>query len=150
MANLVQHISQAPCCGESLLAPPNDTLYTRAFTIPFMSSDNLLWHSWILTESTRRTWLVTAGIQGIYKLIQNGPASCMGGTMFITRKGFWEAPNAVLWEKICVETYAGMVRLTEVEKMLALVPKEEICEFAKTVLECTFGVEQVEKWGFAV
>jgi hypothetical protein len=113
-------------------------------------SENLFWHSWILTESTRCTWLVTAGIQGIYKLIQNGNVSCMGGTMLTTRQGFWEAPSAVVWEKRCGETYTGMVRLTEVEKMFALVPKEEICEFAKTVLECTYRIEQIERWGFVV
>jgi hypothetical protein len=37
-----------------------------------------------------------------------------------------------------------MVRLREVEKMVALVTKE-FCEFAKTLLECSFGIEQVER-----
>jgi hypothetical protein len=147
MTNLLQHISQILCCGESLLTPPGDTVSSVSSKTP---SENLFWHSWILTESMRRTWLVTAGIQGIYKLIQNSTASCMGGTMLTTRQGFWEAPSAVVWEKRCGETYAGMIRLTEVEKMFALVPKEEICEFAKTVLECTYGIEQVERWGFVV
>jgi hypothetical protein len=144
MTNLLQHTSQVPNCGSSLLAPPNNPISLMSFTTP---SETLLWYSWILTESIRRTWLVIAGLHGIYKLISHSTSTCMGGTMFTTRRGFWEAPSAAVWEKRCTDTYAGMVRLTEVDKMFALVPKEEICEFARTVLSCTYGVEQVEKWG---
>jgi hypothetical protein len=144
MTGLLQHISQVPCCGDSLVANPHRLITPPSFTVP---SENFLWHSWILTESARRTWLVVAGIQGIYKLIQNGSASCMGGTIFTTRQGFWEAPSAASWEKRCTETYAGMVRLTEMDKLFELVPKKEICEFARMVLSCTYGVEQVERWG---
>jgi hypothetical protein len=144
LAEVLQHISQAPCCGSSLYASP--TSFISPVTIP-ISSEDLLWHSWILTESVRRTWLVTAGLQGIYKLLNHSTSSCMGGTMITTRKGFWEAPSAVAWEKKCMETYAGMVKLTEVEKMFALVPKDEICELARMVLSCTYGTEQVERWG---
>jgi hypothetical protein len=147
MAGLLQHLSQVPCCGDSLVADPNDSIPPASFTAP---SEDFLWHSWILTESARRAWLVVAGIQGIYKLIQNGSASCMGGTIFTTRQGFWEAPSAASWEKRCTETYAGMVRLTEVDKLFELVPKKEICEFARMVLSCTYGVEQVETWGLGL
>jgi hypothetical protein len=39
------------------------------------------------------------------------------------------------------------MRLTEIEKMFTMVPKEEINEFAKVVLECTFGGEWCEEEG---
>jgi hypothetical protein len=92
-------------------------------------------------------WLIIAGVQGLYKLFMtpNSTVPCMGGTLFTTRRGFWEAPNAKAWERACTERYAGLVRLTETEKMFALVPKEEISEFAKVVLECTFGLEWCEQ-----
>jgi hypothetical protein len=114
-----------------------------------------LWCAWIMAESVRRIWLVTAGLQGLYKLFTNSSTSdeglqtpCLGGTLFTSRKGFWEAPSARVWEKSCSERYAGLVRLTETEKLFSMVPREEISEFAKVVLECTFGVEWCEeRWG---
>jgi hypothetical protein len=72
----------------------------------------------------------------------------MGGTVFTSRRGFWEADSARVWEKECMERYAGLVRLTETEKMFGMLPKEEICEFAEVVLECTYGVAWCEeRWG---
>ena len=143
---LCQLLSQAgptTCCGESLVVPPSERI-ANFTSIPY---ENILWYSWILAESIRRTWLVAAGIQGIYKLIQHRSAACMGGTIFTSRQGFWEAPSAVAWEKQCSEVYAGLVWLTETDKMFAMVPRGEINEFAKLVLECTYGVEQMERWG---
>ncbi|KAF2993511.1 hypothetical protein E8E13_001167 [Curvularia kusanoi] len=105
-----------------------------------------LWYSWIIAESVRRIWLVTAGIQGMYKYFsQPGPQlGCLGGTIFTSRSGFWEAPTAGAWEKQCSERFSGLVRLTETDKMLALVPKEDISDFARMVLECTYGSEWCE------
>ncbi|KAJ4369600.1 hypothetical protein N0V83_005362 [Neocucurbitaria cava] len=137
---------QSSCCGESLVYPSPQGFAASSKAIP---PGNLLWYSWILAESTRRTWLVTSGVQGIYKLIRNNEAGCMGGLIFTCRNGFWNAPSAVAWEKQCSEVYAGMVRLTEVDKLLALVPPEEINDFAKFALEGTFGGEQMERWGVA-
>ncbi|OAK93536.1 hypothetical protein IQ06DRAFT_299043 [Phaeosphaeriaceae sp. SRC1lsM3a] len=108
---------------------------------------NSLWYSWIIAESVRRIWLVTAGIQGMYKYFAQtrGPQPpCLGGTIFTSRSGFWEARSALAWEKLCSERFSGLVRLTETEKMLAMVPREEINDFAKVVLECTYGSEWCE------
>ncbi|KAF1844425.1 uncharacterized protein K460DRAFT_288156 [Cucurbitaria berberidis CBS 394.84] len=140
---LVSQASQTTCSGESLISAPSEQIAAPT-SIP---CDNLLWYSWILAESTRRTWLITSGIQGLYKLIRDGTASCMGGTIFTSRRGFWEAPSALAWEKQCCELYTGLVRLTEVDKMFAMVPRAEINDFAKVILECTFGLEQTERWG---
>ncbi|KAH7379174.1 hypothetical protein DE146DRAFT_306489 [Phaeosphaeria sp. MPI-PUGE-AT-0046c] len=109
---------------------------------------NSLWYSWIIAESVRRIWLVTAGMQGMYRYFaqSGGPQPpCLGGTIFTSRNGFWEAPSALAWEKQCSERFSGLVRLTETEKMLAMVPKEEISEFAKMVLECTYGSDWCEQ-----
>jgi hypothetical protein len=118
---------------------------------PSTPPENTLWYSWILAESVRRLWLVIAGIQGLYKLFTTSEGiggGCMGGTVFTSRRGFWEADSARVWEKECMERYAGLVRLTETEKMFGMLPKEEICEFAEVVLECTYGVAWCEeRWG---
>lgn len=124
---------------------------------PDVPEGKALWCAWIMAESVRRAWLVVAGLQGLYKLFNSTSTSssngqlqsaCLGGTLFTSRKGFWEAPSARVWEKCCCERYAGLVRLTETEKLFSMVPREEISEFAKLVLECTFGVEWCEeRWG---
>jgi hypothetical protein len=58
-----------------------------------------------------------------------------------------EAGSARAWEKECSERYAGLVRLTEMEKLFEMVTKGEISEFVKVVLECTYGVGWCEEWG---
>jgi hypothetical protein len=137
MSTLMQRASQTLGSGTSLTT---STLYCTT---------TLLWHTYILAETTRRTWLMVAGIQGIYKLIlYNGTVPCcMGGTIFTSRTGFWEAPSAAAWEKRCTEVYSGLVRLTEVDKMMALVPREEVCEFAELVLEYRYGEDWAQRWG---
>jgi hypothetical protein len=65
--------------------------------------------------------------------------------MFTSRRGFWEAPSASVWGRQCEEQYAGLVRLTETDKLFTMVPQEEISEFAKLVLECTYGTEWCEE-----
>jgi hypothetical protein len=112
-----------------------------------VTPENFLWYSWIIAESVRRLWLVIGGLQGLYKYFTTpgfmGP--CLGGTMFTSRRGFWEAPSAGVWGRQCEERYAGLVRLTETEKLFTMVPQEEISEFAKLVLECTYGTEWCEE-----
>lgn len=138
---------------ETLMQQTSSSILTYAPPCPSPltdTSENLLWYSWIFSESVRRIWLVVGGIQGLYKLFTNPDPSkpCMGGTAFTSRRGFWEASSASVWEKSCAERYAGLVRLTETEKMFAMVPKEEISEFAKVVLQCTYGRGWCEeRWG---
>ena len=146
LVQLLEHTSQAACCGETIVSPPHEQL-SSVNAVPTASHEDLLWYSWIVIESSRRTWLIAAGVQGIYKLLQQRTASCMGGMTFTSRRGFWEAPTAASWEKKCVEVYSGLVHLTEVQKMLTLVPRSEINEFAKLVLECTYGIAQTKMWG---
>jgi hypothetical protein len=146
---LMQQASQALCSGSPIFTAEGAE---KTRNVP---QRDHLWYTWILTESVRRLWLVIAGIQGLYKVLvmssdvrlPAAAAACLGGTMFTSRKGFWEAKSASLWEKACTERYAGLVRLTETEKMFEMVPREEINEFAKLVLECTYGAETCETWG---
>jgi hypothetical protein len=71
----------------------------------------------------------------------------MGGTLFTSRQGFWEASSAGVWERECTERYAGLVRLTETDKLFSMVPKGELSEFARLVLQCAFGEVWCEKVG---
>ncbi|KAF2028082.1 hypothetical protein EK21DRAFT_70552 [Setomelanomma holmii] len=164
-----QHIPVLENWLEVLMQQASQTLCFRdtpAFTTPATSEDlmttarptsgpdavdpaNHLWFSWILAESVRRLWLITAGLQGLYKLFTKpDPARpCMGGTLFTSRQGFWEASSAGVWERECTERYAGLVRLTEMDKLFSMVPKVELSEFARVALQCAFGLEWCETVG---
>jgi hypothetical protein len=147
MVQNMEYISQTINDANFGDVPPEQQLIPNQSMSRLPPCQNLLWYSWILAESTRRTWLVASGIQGIYRIIQQEPFSCMGGVMFTSRKGFWEAPSALIWEKRCAEVYAGLTRIPEADELLTKVPPEELNEFAKVVLEMSFGVEQMERWG---
>lgn len=112
-----------------------------------ISWETQTWHSWILAESLRRTWLVMSTVQSIYMSTRDGAARCLGGMMCTSRKGFWEASSAKAWQLSCCQTYAGLGRLTEVQKLLAKVPPRDVNEFARLMLEVTFGAVQTQTWG---
>ncbi|KAL9092099.1 MAG: hypothetical protein Q9165_004532 [Trypethelium subeluteriae] len=112
-----------------------------------LSWERLVWYSWILAESLRRTWLVVSAIQAVYLTSQDGVPYCLGGMMFTSREGFWEAPSALVWQKRCSEVYGGLVRLTETDKLFAMVAPKDLNDFAKLALGVTFGTEQMERWG---
>lgn len=147
MRQLVQHASQAACLGSSVLFPPDDNEAASSLAISSVLCNDLLWYSWLLAESIRRTWLVVSGVQGIYLLIRERTAQCLGGMMVTTRRGFWEAESAVVWEKQCSGTWAGLMHLNDAEKLFADVPPDDINDFTNSILECAFGVEQMERWG---
>lgn len=142
-----QQISALETWIFTLMAETSFSLINQSCSTSPVLDRHRLWHIWILTESIRRTFLLIAGIQGIYLLIQKRIGSCLGAPVFTSRTGFWEAETAAVWEQRCMESYAGMVRLTQVEDLFEMVPKTEISEFARVVFECTYGVEQVEEWG---
>ncbi|KAF2845254.1 hypothetical protein T440DRAFT_472819 [Plenodomus tracheiphilus IPT5] len=147
LVSLTVYISQAGNCGGSLTTAPAQRATTQQASPASTSPQSATWHSWIFIESTRRTWLITAGIQGIYKCLRDRQGDCMGGTVFTSRQGFWEASSACEWEKRCIEIYSGLVRISEMDKMFAMVPKDELNEFTILMIQCTFGLDQASRWG---
>jgi hypothetical protein len=110
--------------------------------------ENLLWYAWIVAESVRRTWVIGAGIQVIFLVLQQGGAvPCQGDMMFTTRQGVWEAQSAVAWEKLCSEVHVGLMQMAEADTLFTEAVAEEVNEFTKAVLEITFGRERMERWG---
>ncbi|KAL6809821.1 hypothetical protein V8C40DRAFT_153033 [Trichoderma camerunense] len=105
-----------------------------------------LWHTWILAESIRRTWLTATGLQALYLTLQQGWAFCPGGMMFTTRRGVWEAKTAFAWERLCLETDIGFIQRFETEKLFTEASPLEIDDFGKMILESTYGTERMERW----
>lgn len=105
-----------------------------------------LWHTWILAESIRRTWLTATGLQALYLTLQQGWAFCPGGMMFTARRGVWEAKTAFAWERLCLETDIGFIQRFETEKLFTETSPLEIDDFGKMILESTYGTERMERW----
>lgn len=134
----VEKARQAQPLGRFLLA--------RREILADISWQTSAWYSWVLAESIRRTWLMISMVQGIYLTSQDGIDHCLGGMMFTSRVGFWEAQTALEWQQKCTEIYGGLVRLTEMNKLFSTIDPTELDEYAELVLKVTFSSEQLERW----
>ncbi|KAL6691582.1 hypothetical protein J3F84DRAFT_403277 [Trichoderma pleuroticola] len=147
-------VTQMVECASSSLYPlsltldPLDLVGTTSLVDPpsLTGSTEHLWHTWILAESIRRTWLTATGLQALYLTLQQGWAFCPGGMMFTTRHGVWEAKTAFAWERLCLETDIGFIQRFETEKLFTETSPLEIDDFGKMILESTYGTERMERW----
>ncbi len=111
----------------------------------------VLWYSWIVAESIRRTYIVGCSIYTIFNAMQQALGDACGGSlMFTTRRGAWEAQSASAWEKLCLEVNLGFMQFAEVDKLIGLSKVEDVNDFARAVLDALFGQEQLEEWATSV
>lgn len=109
--------------------------------------EKLLWHAWILSESLRRTWLVSQAVYSIYITMQTRELECPGGVMFTTRRGVWEAESAFAWTKMCAERSVGFMHRNDTERVLVEETPGEVDQFGLAVMELDFGLEKIQRWG---
>ncbi|KUJ09630.1 uncharacterized protein LY89DRAFT_274672 [Mollisia scopiformis] len=149
MRDMLDQSSHAPCLGGTIIS---QTLEQTRVRPSYVSPTNeLIWYSWVVAESVRRTWVVGSGIQVVFLALQRGGAPpCQGGVMYTTRHGVWEAPSAMAWEKLCSEVHVGLMQMADAERLFTDVSPEEVNEFTKVVLDVTFGRERMERWGVHV
>lgn len=122
-------------------------LYSRLNVPNVNDRENLNWHCWIVAESTQRTWIMAAGIQAVYSMMQLGRVPECPGTMVVTTgQGIWEASSAVTWSRLCLETNLGIVQMSEAERLFVEATPEEVNDFMKVFLEATFGKDRMERW----
>jgi hypothetical protein len=148
MHQMLLHIQQMVFLGAPLIVPSHVADPVLGHTLSSaLLPQNALWHTWILAESIRRTWIVASGLQVAYMTAKEGRLmACQGGMMFTTRKGVWEAKSAAEWEKICSEVNVGLVQMTDVNKIMARVSPDEVNDFAKGVIGITCGKESMRIW----
>ncbi|KAK2682003.1 hypothetical protein RAB80_003796 [Fusarium oxysporum f. sp. vasinfectum] len=100
----------------------------------------LLWHSWIVSETVRRTWNVMATMLGLFGFVKGGrTAPCPGGMMFTTQIGVWEAKSATEWLEICSSRSVGLMQVAEACELIYSAECKQINEFTTTTLELTYG-----------
>jgi hypothetical protein len=148
MQQMVDCASQATCLGVSVISSAYDQAAVDTSLSSIVHSENLLWYSWILAESIRRTWLVASGLQAIYLIFQQDKtAYCQGSMMVTTRNGVWEAQSALAWERLCLEVNVGFMQKGEVDRLFTEATPEDVNDFSKAILEATFGIDRMERWG---
>lgn len=151
MQDMVLHNSQTASLGRYLISPTQEQAGVCLGSSYASEREDLLWYSWILAESTRRTWVVASGIQLVFTALQQKSVdSCQGGMMITTRQGIWEAQSSVAWEKLCLEVHVGLMQMAEVENLLTDFAPSEVNEFTKAVLEVAFGRDRMKRWGVQV
>jgi hypothetical protein len=104
-----------------------------------------LWRSWIISESLRRTWLVSNGIIASYDGLKQGWTPCNGDVMFTSREGLWSAGSALDWSRLCSERDVRFVGRFCAEWLFDVAP-DEVDEFGKVMLESIFGRERSMRW----
>jgi hypothetical protein len=148
---MVENASHTACLGTFITSSAHGQTAIGFSSPDSACSENLLWHSWILAESIRRTWLVACGIQGTYLMIQKGQVTpCQGGMMFTTRQGVWEAQSALAWEKLCSEVNVGLMQVAMAEKLFAEVAPDDVDEFTNLILQAIFGEERTQRWKYQI
>lgn len=146
---MIEHATRAVCLGESIMSSNDEQMSLSMSLTDIAHYENLLWYSWILAESMRRTWVMANGIQAIYLMTQQN-LPCQGCLMFTTRKGVWEAQSAIVWEKLCSEVNVGLMQIKDSDKLFAEVAPENVNDFTKALLEATYGIERMERWGVQI
>ncbi|KAF5556687.1 alcohol dehydrogenase [Fusarium mexicanum] len=120
------------------------------FTLPLLlgqfSPEQLLWHSWVLSESVRRTWCVSMGLQSGYELLKTECGPCYGTLPITTRKGLWEATSAFTWTKMCADSNIGFMCRNDHEKVMADMGPGDIDDFALCMMELDIGPDRMARW----
>jgi hypothetical protein len=125
----------------------NDSFDSRDASLshPFNDNTESTWHTWILAERARRTWRITKGFQFLFCILQQAWTFCPGGMYLTTRRGFWDAPTASEWEKLCLEADAGFIRRFDTQDVFLLNP-QDVDEFGTLILESTYSSERLKRW----
>ena len=59
-----------------------------------------VWHTWVFTESIRRTYLTSVLLMTIYPTLKEGWSGCPGDVASTGDQGLWDAPSAHAWGRI--------------------------------------------------
>jgi hypothetical protein len=103
------------------------------------------WQAWVLSESVRRTWLLGTGFHAAYEGLTFGWTSCGGDLALTTRRGLWDAKGPHAWSKLCLEKDVRFLGRFCGEWLFGT-PPDEVDEFARMMLEITYGPDRMVAW----
>lgn len=130
--------------GDASTSPLNQS-------IPFdgiisLDESVVTWKLWILTESLRRTWLVSNLMMEVYHYIKHGWSQCPGSIAFTMRVGLWEAETAYAWFAHQRTQDVLFVPICEQPEMMERVGPGQVDEFGHALLGMTWGLERMAQW----
>lgn len=104
----------------------------------------------MVVESVRRVFLVGNYVQSVYTTMRRGWSVCPGGLSFTAGEGLWEETAGWRWRRRVGELEGGkgvlLVRSMEAYRLMVEREFGEVDEFARMVLEISYGLETVERW----
>ncbi|RGP73676.1 hypothetical protein FSPOR_1926 [Fusarium sporotrichioides] len=105
-----------------------------------------LWRSWVLSESIRRTWLMTTSTIGVYLTLRQKWAECHGGVYFTARKDLWNAKSASSWAVACQSGNPLFICSLECESLFLTAKAPDIDDLLINMFTIMWGIERVENW----
>lgn len=112
-----------------------------------ITQEEVVWHIWSFTESLRRTWIITQGLNSTYHALKKGWAMCPGSMKVTAGQGVWDAPSSHAWATIVRDQNIWFIEGTGTEGLFAQAMPGEVDEFTKSCMEITYGMERMERWG---
>ncbi|KAI9034922.1 uncharacterized protein KD926_005016 [Aspergillus affinis] len=112
---------------------------------------NSIWHTWVFTESIRRTYLASVLLMTIYSTLKEGWSGCPGGIAFTGDGGLWDAPSAYAWGRVMRtvnNNKMGFVPIRSHKMGDVLVDRKygDVDDFTHASLIAVMGLERVERW----
>ncbi|PNH44769.1 hypothetical protein VD0004_g2994 [Verticillium dahliae] len=107
-----------------------------------------LHRAFIMCESIRRTWLVSAMTIGVYRSLRGDWSSaCAGDVLFTSRAGLWDAFTSARWAAIA-EGEDPLFDYSLASRQLAKrdLSVAEVDEFALHLYSLMWGADTVESW----
>jgi hypothetical protein len=107
-----------------------------------------LYQAFVLTESIRRTRLLTNLAIGVYNSLRGTwSLNCAGDFHITANAELWNAPSAARWEAAAHNTDPLFVQSMNGHSLLSHgVRASQVDEFARHVFTMMLGMEKVEQW----
>ena len=131
-------------CAFAKELPPSYASAGNDFEDPISS----LYQAFVLTESIRRTRLLTNLVIGVYNSLRETWSLNCAGDFYITANAeLWNAPSAARWEAIGRSTDPLFVQSLDGDSLLTRgVRASQVDEFARHVFTMMLGMGKVEQW----
>ncbi|TDZ47439.1 Transcription factor gsfR2 [Colletotrichum trifolii] len=106
-----------------------------------------LYRAFVLSESIRRTFLLTSIATGVYSsLQQTWQHSCHGDVCITARAELWDAASSARWEAVARKQDPLFMRSLQGYSMAERgVPAADVDEFARLLFTVMWGLEKVER-----
>lgn len=114
-----------------------------------LAGTELFWRTWLLQESTRRTWMVTNQITLIYSCLTGRKTSGGGGGQcreWCIAGPLWRAGNAVDFALAWGEGRRLVARMDSLDEAFAEASPGDLDEFGRMLMACYMGEHEARGW----